>query len=320
MIRKPRTLRYRSVHDLNQAIVKWSRTLTPDIDLIVGVPRSGLLAASLLGLHMHRPVMDIAAFLAGAEPWGGLRLGEVGKPRNVFIVDDTVNSGTERARVMQAIKDANLEGVQVKFGAVYASVTGSAEVDTYAEILPLPRVFEWNILNHKGLLAEACMDIDGVLCPDPAARQNDDGRRYRAFLSDTELRYKPSTKVHALVTSRLEMYRPETEAWLAKHGVEYDRLIMLDLPSAEERRRLKAHAPHKAKAYVETGSKLFIESSPSEAREIYRLTDKPVFATDTREFFGEGADPEFREVWVRDFLDKIVKKPLTPIHYLNSDR
>lgn len=306
-----RTLRYRSVHDLNQAIVRWSRSLGQDVDVIVGVPRSGLLVASLLGLHMHRPVMDLSSFLAGAEPWSGLRMeGTATRHANVLIVDDTVNSGTEMRRVREAIMAAGVgEGRNLKFAAVYASPEGQKEVDSYAEVLPVPRVFEWNILNHKLLLADACMDIDGVLCPDPAGRDNDDGPRYRKFLSDTELRYKPATKVGALVTSRLEMYRPETEAWLAKHGIQYDRLIMLDLPSAEERRRLMAHAPHKAKAYMECGSRLFIESEPDQAREIYKLTGKPVFATDTREFFGPGADLAFSDPWRDRAVDTLKSIP-----------
>jgi uncharacterized HAD superfamily protein len=250
--------------------------------------------------------MDFSAFLARAEPWSGLRLADSQAPKhNILIVDDTVNSGSEIKRVQGAIRSAGIAESSIRFGAVYASPEGVAYADTYAELLPLPRVFEWNIMNHKDLLANACMDIDGVLCPDPSNRENDDGPRYRKFLSDTELRYKPSSKVAALVTSRLEMYRPETEGWLARHGVSYDRLIMLDLPSAEERRRMKAHAPHKAKAYSDSGTSLFIESSEAEAREIFEITGKPVFATDTREFFGAGGDLGFLEPWPRRFIDKI---------------
>lgn len=300
----PRTLRYRSVHDLNQAVVAWSRTLDKDIDLIVGVPRSGLMVASLLALHMHKPVVDFSAFLAGTAPWSGLRLSAGSTVRKVLVVDDTVNSGSEMRRVHDAIQAAGISG-NITFGAVYASPEGIGAVDTHAEVLPLPRVFEWNILHHKQLIADACMDIDGVLCPDPTNKQNDDGPRYRKFLSDAELRYLPSVKVKALVTSRLEMYRVETEAWLAKHGIQYEKLIMIDLPSAAERRRLKAHATHKAKVYAESDCSLFIESEPDQARRIYELTGKPVFATDTREFFGPGSDPKFREPWQRRAIDKI---------------
>jgi hypothetical protein len=36
-------------------------------------------------------------------------------------------------------------------------------VDYYFENVPLPRYFQWNILNHT-TLEKACFDIDGVLC------------------------------------------------------------------------------------------------------------------------------------------------------------
>lgn len=280
-----RDLNFRSVHEMNQAIIRWSRNLGFEIDLVVGVPRSGLLAASLLGLHLHRPVMDLAAFLAGATPWSGLRLRtEAGRSAGptVLILDDTVNTGTEQRKVRAAVAAAGRPG-SIRYGAVYAAPGSERLVDTFAEVVPLPRVFEWNLL-HNEIVGRACMDIDGVLCADPTPSQNDDGRRYRQFLSDTELLYRPASRVGTLVTSRLERYRPQTEAWLALHGVEYGELVMLDLPSAAERRRLQAHVPHKARAYVESGRELFIESSKSEGQGIHSATGLPVFITDTREF------------------------------------
>jgi uncharacterized HAD superfamily protein/hypoxanthine phosphoribosyltransferase len=301
-----RTLRYRSVHDLNQAIIRWSGELDPEIALIVGVPRSGLMAASLLALHLHTPVMDVDAFASGATPVNGLRLSEsVPRGGKILIIDDTVNSGREMTRVRELLAQSDIPHELLIYGAVYASRAGAAHVDTYAERLPLPRAFEWNILHHKALLSRACMDIDGVLCPDPTPDENDDGRRYLRFLSKAPLSYRPTFKVSTLVTSRLEKYRPQTEEWLARHEIGYDSLRMLDLPTAAERRRLRAHATHKAAVYLESGNDLFIESSAVEGRKIYELTGNPVFVTDTREFFGAGADPDFREPRLRRLADAI---------------
>lgn len=270
-------------------MIAWSRRLPDMFDLIVGVPRSGLLAASMLGLHLHKPVVDLSAFLAGAAPWSGLRLGSQGERSGglrVLVVDDTVNSGTELSRVRAAVAQAPAtRGARITYGAVYVAPGSQRLVDVFAEVLPLPRVFEWNVLHHE-VVARSCMDIDGVLCADPKPNENDDGRRYRQFLSDTEIRYRPSVKIGTLVTSRLEKYRPETEAWLGKHGIEYGELVMLDLPSATERRRLQAHVPHKARAYLASDLDLFIESSLQEGEQIYRATGRPVFVTDTRDFFG----------------------------------
>ncbi|WP_150308244.1 phosphoribosyltransferase [Planctomonas psychrotolerans] len=294
---KRRELNYRSVHELNQSVIRWSRDLPQNVELIVGIPRSGLLAASLLSLHMHRPLCDLTTYLSGAEPWGGFRRATGAASGITLLVDDTSHTGQEMDRVKAAVRAAGKDSASVLYGAVYITASARPFVDTFAEVLPHPRAFEWNILNHPRMLSRACMDIDGVLCPDPADRDNDDGPRYRRFLSDTELRYRPSFKVHSLVTSRLEKYRPETEEWLARHGVEYGELIMLDLPTAAERRRLGAHATHKAAAYAASGNELFIESERDQGKRIHELTGLPVYVTDTRDFFGAGGDPNFREPW-----------------------
>ena len=67
-------MNYRSVADLNRSIVSWLPSLPGDIELIVGVPRSGLLAANLLALHRNLPLTDIDGLLAGRIFESGDRL------------------------------------------------------------------------------------------------------------------------------------------------------------------------------------------------------------------------------------------------------
>jgi hypothetical protein len=53
-------------------------------------------------------------------------------------------------------------------------------VDYYFETVPLPRYFQWNILNHTTL--EKRVLISMVCCADPLPEQNDDGEKYINFL------------------------------------------------------------------------------------------------------------------------------------------
>ena len=123
------------------------------------------------------------------------------------------------------------------------------------------------------------------LCVDPTAEENDDGEKYRRFILNARPLFVPNDKVKALVTSRLEKYRPETERWLAENGVKYEKLYMLDLPSREERIRRGAHASFKAEIYKKLkDAHLFIESNPLQAAEIRRLSGKPVICTETDEY------------------------------------
>ena len=73
-------------------------------------------------------------------------------------------------------------------------------VDLYREVVEMPRVFEWNLM-HGTVLANSCMDIDGVLCLDPTDEENDDGERYLRFLSETPALLLPTAPVGWLVTS-----------------------------------------------------------------------------------------------------------------------
>ncbi len=155
-------------------------------------------------------------------------------------------------------------------------------VDYYFEIVPLPRYFQWNILNHT-TLEKACFDIDGVLCLDPTSEQNDDGEKYTDFILNAPPLFIPGSKIGTIVTSRLEKYRKETESWLKTNNVKYNDLVMLDLPDKAARQKSNSHAEHKAKTYISKPYVLFVESDISQAAEINRIAKKPVLCTENFE-------------------------------------
>jgi uncharacterized HAD superfamily protein len=163
-------------------------------------------------------------------------------------------------------------------------------VDLHFALIPMPRVFEWNLWHHS-MMDTTCVDIDGVLCIDPTAAQNDDGTQYLQFLESALTKHIPSTRIAMLVTSRLEKYRPQTEAWLKNAGVKYDELVMLDLPDMETRRKLGIHGSFKAEVYQKaTNCNLFIESDFNQAQTIAEITKKPVYCVETNEMYS-GSEP-----------------------------
>ena len=48
-------MNYRSIADLNHTILKQLHMLPRDFDLVVGVPRSGMLPANLIALYLNLP-------------------------------------------------------------------------------------------------------------------------------------------------------------------------------------------------------------------------------------------------------------------------
>ena len=96
----------------------------------------------------------------------------------------------------------------------------------------------------------------------------------------------PQFKINTIVTSRLEKYRKETESWLKQYNVQYERLIMLDLPTKEDRIRLHAHASYKAHVYKNLeDTSIFIESDSRQAQKIAIISGKTVICASTDEIF-----------------------------------
>ena len=272
-------MNYRNIRQLNDVILQRLNVIPRDIDLIVGVPRSGMLPANLLALYLNRPYTDIHSFMNGHIYKAGARgqFFDTNQFKKILVVDDSVASGSALNEVKTNLQDLSSK-FDIKYCAVYVIPGKEKVVDYYFEVVPLPRYFQWNILNHTSL-EKACFDIDGVLCVDPTPEQNDDGEKYTDFVLNAQPLFIPGAKIGTIVTSRLEKYRSQTEQWLKAHNVKYDDLIMLDLPDMAARQKANNHGDHKAKAYMSKPYVLFVESELNQAIAINRIAKKPVLCT-----------------------------------------
>lgn len=306
-------MNYRSVADLNLAIKRWIAELPKDFDLIVGIPRSGLLVANLLALHLNKPMTDVEGLCEGRILSTGRRYGNkrpsFDEIKKVLVVDDSVCSGSEMRRTKAKIEKSNLP-FDIYYGAVYVTPQGTKEVDFWYEIVNLPRVFEWNVLHHS-ILQNTCVDLDGVLCRDPTPEEDDDGPKYQEFLRNTEPLIIPTKPIGWIVTCRLEKYRSLTEEWLKRHGIKYNHLVMLNLPDKKTRQTLGIHAKYKAEIYKSTDADLFIESSIKQAIEIARISGRAVLCFET----GEMINPKTAVLYekynrARRIFKKVMDDPL----------
>lgn len=279
-------MNYRSFSDLSDTLLREVGRLPSDIDLVVGIPRSGLIAANVLSVALNVPLADLDGFIQGRvlhQGWTKVAPGSA-DPRDfksVLLIDDSINSGRSMREAVAKLEAAGLRG-QVSTCAVYGIQPVSPDTDLVLEVVPQPRMFQWNWMHHR-YLEHCCVDIDGVLCVDPSSEENDDSERYNAFLRCARPLFRPTRPIGHLVTSRLEKYRPLTEEWLARNRIVYKKLSMLDLPSAEERRAQGAHAPFKADVYGRSDSVLFIESEPAQARAIAQIAGKPVLCIESQD-------------------------------------
>jgi len=274
---------YRNISDLNNIILKRLSILPRDFDLIVGIPRSGMLPANLLALYLNKPYTDLNSFVNGHIYKSGARgqFFDIKSFQKILVVDDSIASGSAIQKCKDSLHEISAD-FSLSFCAIYIVPGKEKLVDYYFETIPQPRYFQWNILNHTAL-EKSCFDIDGVLCADPTEDQNDDGPKYIDFILNAPPLFVPGVKIGTIVTSRLEKYRTETETWLIKNNVKYNDLVMLDLPNKEARQRANSHAEHKANTYKLGNYVLFVESSLNQALEINRITKKPVLCTENFE-------------------------------------
>jgi hypoxanthine phosphoribosyltransferase len=195
---------YRNVSDLNKIILSRLSILPRDFDLIVGIPRSGMLPSNLLALYLNKPYTDINSFLNGHIYKAGARgqFFDIRDFKKILVVDDSIASGSAMIKCKESLKHLESE-FSISYCAIYVIPGKEKMVDYFFETVPLPRYFQWNVLHHT-TLEKACFDIDGVLCIDPTEDQNDDGPKYRDFVLNAPPLFIPGSKIGTIVTSRLE--------------------------------------------------------------------------------------------------------------------
>lgn len=273
---------YRSYEDLSTLLLKNLYKIPHDIDTIVGIPRSGMIPALMISMYLNKPVTDLDSFIEGRLYSSGGRGDYVPSSQSskVLVIDDSILTGNAILKAKEKIGDLE-KNYNILYAAAYASSIAKKYVDLWFEEINMYRIFQWNIFHQKKILETTCMDIDGVLCPDPP--YDDDGVEYVNFIQHASPMIIPSATINILVTCRLEKYRLHTERWLQEHGVKYDKLLMLNLPSKEERLKWGKHGEYKGEIYKKSSCSLFIESSLKEAVDICRVSGKQVFCIETME-------------------------------------
>lgn len=272
-------LNVRSHADMAQAIAaNLHRIDRSKFDVVVGIPRSGMLPATIIATSLQLPLADVVGY------GKGIVHGPSGKAmapgRKVLLVDDTVNKGRAMARAVSLLP----KGTKITRLCVYGPYQvddPSAIVDIAFEECRGPRAFAWNIWKHRRLPRWG-FDMDGVLCRDNEKTENDDGPRYARFIAGAEPLYLPQRPIGHIVTCRLERYRSETESWLRRHGVTFGQLHMMPYASKAERMAAGNRGGWKAGIVKQLGVEMFVESSPRQAAIIARETGLPVFCTGTQ--------------------------------------
>ena len=244
------------------------------IDAVVPALRSGMIPAFKIAERLNLPIM------VDEKIHAGLRINKNREIKNLLLVDDSINTGTNLRNEIK--KYAGKYNVYV--ATVICSPSQVKNVDFYSIVVDSPRIFEWNMF-HCSNTSKVMFDMDGVICIDPRV-YDDDGKSYENEIADIPSLFVPKYPIHSIVTNRIERWRGTTDSWLKRHGVQYGELIMQQYPTAVERRRGKDPGTYKAEHYINSDACLFIESNLAQAQKIYKISKKPVYCIETNSFLG----------------------------------
>lgn len=237
---------------------------------IVGIPRSGMMPATLIANLLHLPLFELVPDGPPRRMTDGWRMQgrqEAGGP--LVVVDDNQTTGNSIIRARQ-ILGRHLAGHRVLYAVVYRCQRAKPQTrpDFVGRELPSPIFLEWNLWNSIYTPSLAC-DFDGILCRDGAP--------------DKPMYLPRRCELPLVITGRTEAMRASTLHWLATWGVRVKRLEMfpgrpdeLEHEVQIDRWRVWRVSQWKAEIYKRSTCSYFAESSERQAREIAGLSGKPV--------------------------------------------
>ena len=289
-------MRYINLNELSGMIRNNLWKIPHDIDLVVGIPRSGLMVANMIALYLNKRLSDVDSFVEGRIfGYGTSRAQLISKKpiKKVLVVDDSI--GLTGASLATAKKKLEPLTAIYEFSYFVPIVTtnGSTMVSAFAEIIDDTRIFEWNLFHHY-LLEQACIDLDGVLCLDPPI--DDDGEKYINYIENATPLFLPTATIGTIVTCRLEKYRQQTEKWLASHNIKYNHLLMLKMPSKAARVEWGRHGEFKAECLAKYGGSFFIESSLQQAEVIANISHRNVICIETNTMIPAGNNNSIKSI------------------------
>lgn len=260
---------------LSQDSAKLATLLPGDLDAVAGVTRSGMVPATIVAMQRHLPLYEINPDIGLKKIGNGWRLGEQNQsPQKFAIIDDTTATG----KAMRMLRARVLRSVDSEFvlAAVYASYESSHGVDYFTRHASLPHYLEWNFFNsiHS---KNTAFDFDGVICEECPHDCDDDGPKYLEWLTNAKPLHLPRKyPARLIVTARLEKYRAATLAWLARHNVQVETLVMGQWESLGVRREDYDAGRYKGGQYKRSMCDLFVESCPIQSEAIAAASGKRV--------------------------------------------
>lgn len=252
---------------------EWIKTFPTRFDLIIGIPRSGMIIASIIATKLGKPLTTPECFLEN-HLWASKALDKNKNFRSILLVDDSINSGNSMQTKLELLKPRYENNITT--AALLTTNNSKNLVDLYYKVIPQPRVFEWNLMHSKK--GNLVSEMDGVICENCPFGVNTNEKIYVEWLKNAKPYLIPSFEIDVILSNRLEKYRQQTEKWLKYHNVRYKKLILSNLSSRNQRKG--NHAKNKVESLLKIKPDMFWESNYTQAKVIWNATKIPTISID----------------------------------------
>lgn len=266
-----------------------------DILGVIGVPRSGMLPATIIANQLNVGLCTINEFVEkGAiifdKNHGNRKLRSV-QSKKILVVDDTCYNGTETKKNRAKLSCFN-EEYEFVYMCIY--LEGNCIVDKpdlyLVNIVDKVKnsgfdicLYEWNLFSNPAIMEKTIFDLDGVLCAEPPDERN--LTDYLHYINNPIPLIVPTLDRITVCTYRLIKYKEETLKFLDNVGLTEKMVYMFNSNTYEERSKTP---PYVYKSYIYnklSDYKLFVESNDNQAREICKITKKPVYCVETNKLY-----------------------------------
>ncbi len=232
--------------------------------------------ANILACKLGRPLSTPDNFLRG-EIWFSHDASPPQEITTVLVVEDSVGMGKQIGSAAKRI-EAAYPYLKVEKASLFVVPQSKGIVEHAYAVKDEPNIFEWNMLTATWSWGDVVSSLDGVLCFSCPHSLRIDPEKYVKYAERAKPLLVPTYPLKAIVTMRPESMRELTEAWLERHNVKYECLVMRpdELPETFETCvKIKSDVAGRVKPFW------FWEQNQAEAEEIHRRSDVPVLCTKT---------------------------------------
>lgn len=259
-------INYKSYSDLVRDIKENISKINNDYELVVGIPRSGMIPAYIISSILNIDCIDLDSFIENKK----LQKGETRKTRfdiekahnakKVLLVDDSLYSGNSIKNVLNKIPKELKTKINVCI--IYSSSKKNQYIDNYLVFLEAPKIFEWNIFNNS-LICISFIDIKCFL-----------GFKNHAVTAKDFIGNKTVISTNYMVDTIVNHLLSESEAidWLNSNNIKYKNLITL-----EKGHNKDVQIKNISNVFKNSEAKLYMVAQLNDAMQINSISAKSVY-------------------------------------------